>query len=122
MFDIEKEEQAIEQKANAQVDWEAADWEDITDAHATEEESSGRADARQNAEQVADRIYRKVHQKHKERTTIAAARYAALAIGITAVAYLCRSAPKLSIALGVVALIFGLIAAYGAGKCREMDR
>lgn len=118
MFDYEKEEQATAEEVSR--DWENAEWEEITDAHATAEEASGRADARLSPEAATDRIYRKIHAKHHERTAIAAIRYAILAIGLTAIGYLVRSIPWLAISLGIVALLFGLIAAYGAGKCCEM--
>lgn len=101
-------------------DWENADWEGITDAHATEEETSSRADARQSPEAATARIYRKINARRRERTAITAIRYAMLAIGLTAIAWLAREITGLSITLGIIALIFGLTAAYGAGKCHEM--
>ena len=116
MYDIEKEEMN-----EVTPDWQNANWEQITDAHATAEEASGRADARCSPEAATDRIYRNIHARHKERTTIAAIRYAMLAIGLTAIGYLVRSIPWLAITLGGIALIYGLIAAYGAGKCHEMS-
>ena len=115
MFDIEKEEMN-----KATPDWQNANWEQITDAHATAEEASGRADARCNPEAATDRIYRKIRARHNERVSIAAIRYTMLATGLTAVGYLVRSIPWMAITLGVAALIFGLIAAYGAGKCSEL--
>lgn len=118
MFDYEKEEQATAEEVSR--DWENAEWEEITDAHATAEEASGRADARLSPEAATARIYRKINACRRERTAITAVRYAMLAIGLTAVAWLAREITGLSIALGVVALIFGIIAAYGAGKCHEM--
>ena len=118
MFDYEKEEQVTTEGVSP--DWENADWEGITDAHATKGETSGRADARQSPEATTARIYRKIHAKHHERVSIAAIRYAMLATGLTAVGYLVRSIPWLAITLGIAALIFGLIAAYGAGKCSEL--
>lgn len=104
MFDIEKEE--MQEVAS---DWENADWEQITHDHA--ETGDGIS---------ADRIYRKVHAKHKRRTGIAAARYAMLSIGLTAIGWAVRDITGLAITLGVIALFFGLIAAFGAGKYLEM--
>ena len=118
MFDFEKEEQATAEEVSR--DWENAEWEEITSEHASTEEASGRADARYNPEAATDRIYCKIRAKHHERVSIAAIRYAMLATGLTAVGYLVRSIPWLAITLGVLALIFGLIAAYGAGKCSEL--
>lgn len=109
MFDIEKEE--MQETAAEQVtpDWESADWEKITRDHA--EQGNGFS---------ADRIYRKTHAKRKERTGIAAARFAFLAIGLAALGWAVRDMEKLAIVLGVIALVFGLIAAFGAGKYKEM--
>lgn len=91
------------------VNWDEANWEKITGDHA------------RNAKEISpDRIYRKVHAKRKERTAIASARYAALAIGLTVLGWVVRDITGLAITLGVIALFFGLIAAFGAGKCREM--
>ena len=104
MFDIEKEEMQ-----EATPAWETADWEQITHDHA--ENGDGFS---------SERIYRKTHAKHKQRTGIAAARYAMLAIGLTALGWAVRDMEKLAFALGVIALVFGLIAAFGAGKYREM--
>lgn len=104
MFDIEKEEMQ-----EATPDWETADWEQITHDHA--EQGNG---------MDSDRIYRKIHTKRKQRTGIAAARYAMLAIGLTALGWAVRDMEKLAITLGVIALVFGLTAAFGAGKYREM--
>ena len=104
MFDIEKEEMQ-----EVATDWENADWEQITHDHADD------------AKEVSpDRIYRKVHAKRKERTAIAAARWAFLAIGLTALGLAVRDMEKLAITLGVIALVFGLTAAFGAGKYKEM--
>jgi hypothetical protein len=104
MFDIEKEKMQ-----EVTPDWEIADWEQITGDHA------------RNAKEVSpDRIYRKVHAKRKERTGIAAVRYAALAIGLTAIGWAVRDVTWLAVTLGAAALAFGLISAYGAGKYREL--
>lgn len=104
MFDIEKEEMQ-----EATPAWETADWEQITNDHAAQGNGMN-----------SDRIYSKIHTKRKQRTGIAAARYAMLAIGLTAIGWAVRDMEKLAITLGVIALVFGLTAAFGAGKYREM--
>lgn len=114
MFDLENSFEGV--LVNEQVpcdtdsvNWDEADWEKITGDHA------------HNAREISpDRIYRKIHAKRKERTAIASARYAALAIGLTAIGWVVRDITGLSTILCVIALFFGLIAAFGAGKCREM--
>ena len=118
MFDYEKEVQATAEEVSR--DWENAEWEKITDNHASTEEASGRADARLNSEATADPSYRKVSARHRDRVCVTAIRFAMLAIGLTAVGWLVRSIPWLAITLGVIALIFGLTAAYGAGKYSEL--
>ena len=102
--------------------WEDADWEDITDAHATAEEASGRADARQSPEKMKERIYRKIDARHRERIGIAAARYAALAIGLTDIGWIVRDITWLAATLGIVALICGLLSSYGIGKYHESGK
>lgn len=101
-----------------------AEWGQITDAHAASEEASVRACARHNAErsrrEMFDNFYEKSEQRRKERTGVTAARYAVLAIGLASVAYLVRDMTGLALTLGGIAMVLGLIAAYGAGKCREM--
>jgi hypothetical protein len=104
MFDFDKEEMMDETIAMDEFEWE-----EITKKHA--EEGNGIS---------ADRIYSKVHKKHKERIGVAAARYALLAIGLTAIGWAVRDVSWLAITLGVIALVLGLIAAYGIGKYREM--
>ena len=116
MFDIEKEE--MEETA---PNWHDAEWDKITDNHASTEEASGRADARLSSEATADRIYRKISARHRDRVCVTAIRFAMLALGLTAVAWLVRSIPWLAITLGIIALIFGLTAAYGAGKYSELN-
>jgi hypothetical protein len=104
MFDIEKEEMQ-----EATPNWGNADWEQITHDHAM-----------QGHGMSSERIYGKIHTKRKDRTGIAAARYAVLAIGLAALGWAVRDMEKLAITLGVIALVFGLVAAFGAGKYREM--
>lgn len=109
MFDIEKEEMQETAAEQATPEWETADWEHITRDHAA-----------QGNGMDSDRIYGKIHAKRKERTGIAAARFAFLAIGLAALGWAVRDMEKLAIVLGVIALVFGLTAAFGAGKYREM--
>lgn len=117
MFDIEKEEMQ-----EATPEWETADWEKITAAHAEQEHDASRDAALKNEgkREAFEDFYYKRYIHRKDRVAVDSARYALLAIGLTAVGYIVRSIPWLSITLGVTALIFGLIAAYGAGKYREM--
>ena len=109
MFDFEKEEMQETAAEQATPAWETADWEQITHDHA--EQGNG---------MNSDRIYSKIHTKRKQRTGIAAARYAMLAIGLAALGWAVRDMEKLAITLGVIALVFGLTAAFGAGKHSEM--
>ena len=109
MFDIEKEEMQEAAAENVTPAWETADWEQITHDHAM-----------QGHGMSSERIYGKIHTKRKDRTGIAAARYAVLAIGLAALGWAVRDMEKLAITLGVIALVFGLIAAFGAGKYKEM--
>lgn len=120
MFDFEKEEQATTEEVSP--DWENAEWESITDAHATEEENSGRADARQSPEAATARIYRKINAKRRERTAIDAIRYALIAIGLGILAYFMAKYDInwLAWTLGIAGGISGLISAYGAGMYHEM--
>ena len=84
MFDFENpfDEVHVEEQTpldTNSISWDDADWEQITGDHA------------QDAKEVSpDRIYRKVHAKRKERTGIAAVRYAALAIGLAAIGLAAR--------------------------------
>ena len=126
MFDFENPfKQPIEQAEEndtveeATPNWEDADWESITDAHATAEEATGRADAHQNPEKMKERIYRKIDARHRERIGIAAARYAMVAVGLTAIGWIVRDITWLAATLGIVALICGLLSSYGIGKYHE---
>ena len=126
MFDFEnpnKEEVLENERAEVIEDasipaWETADWEQITEDHA--EEGAGIAGSQETYGEVINRVYRNIHSRRRERTAIRAVRYAMLAIGLTAVAWLVRDYTKLAFTLGGIALMFGMISAYGAGKCREM--
>lgn len=128
MFDFENpnKEEVLENECAEVIEdasipaWETADWEQITEDHAAEENGAGLAGAQENYEETVTRIYRNIHSRRRERTAINAVRYAILAIGLTAVAWLVRDNTKLAFTLGGIALMFGLISAYGAGKCREM--
>ena len=129
MFDFENPfKQAVEQAEEnntveeATPNWEAADWEGITDAHATAEEATGRADARQSPEKMKERIYRKIDARHRERVSIAAARYAMVSIGLTAIGWIVRDITWLAVTLGIIALICGLLSSYGIGKYHESGK
>ena len=117
----------MKKKEKVQVEWEDANWEQITENHAEAEQVSGRADIRAAAdnpvamkrELFAD-FYEKLRERKKDRVAVASAKYAMLAIGLTAVTYLVRDMQWLAITLGAIALVFGLISAYGIGKCQQM--
>lgn len=123
MFDFENpfKEEPIEEEIAEETpkdnwrDWEYAEWEKITSEHAERE-----VDAAPAACDDTERIYRKAHQRRYERTCRNAVKYALLAIGLTAVAYLVRDIQWLAYTIGGIALIFGLTSAYGAGICHEM--
>ena len=102
-------------------DWENAEWDKITAAHAAQANATALDTAQESPEDVKDRIYRKIDARHKERTGIASVRYALVAIGLSAIAYLIRNEVTwLAITLCAGALVFGLISAYGVGKYHEM--
>lgn len=129
MFDFENPfKEAVEQAEEndtieeATPNWEDADWEGITDAHATAEEATGRADARQSPEKMKERIYRKIDARHRERIGIAAARYAMVSIGLTAIGWIVRDITWLAVTLGIIALICGLLSSYGIGKYHESGK
>lgn len=108
MFDIEKEEMQEAAAENVTPAWETADWEQITHDHAQ------KAAKKTNAKKTVKR------KKIKRRICVATERWAFLAIGLTALGWAVRDMEKLAITLGVIALVFGLTAAFGAGKYREM--
>ena len=129
MFDFENPfKQPIEQAEEndtveeATPNWEVADWEGITDTHATAEEASGRADARQSPEKMKERIYRKIDARHRERIGIAAARYAMVSIGLIIIGWIVRDITWLAVMLGIIALICGLLSSYGIGKYHESGK
>lgn len=97
--------------------WETADWEKVTEGHA---EGAVHAEERMYTEADKERIYCNIRRKRKERTEIRAVRYAMLAAGFAALAYLIRDTGWLASTLCGVSVWFGLISAYGIGKCREM--
>lgn len=107
MFDIEKEEQATAEEVSP--DWENAEWEEITFEHAD----------RENHIPCRARGSRR-YQDQKVSTIKDSVRRAMLAIGLTAISWAVRDMEKLAITLGVIALVFGLTAAFGAGKYKEM--
>lgn len=118
----EMEEMDACEKEPAEGDWrkwEYADWERITDEHA--ENAAPEAPAgRQYTEMDIDRIYRKAHNRRKERTAITAARFMVMAAFTGGTAWVVHDVNWLCAALGVTAFVFAMLAAYGAGKCREM--
>ena len=107
--------------------WENADWEKITDSHAKQEETSGRAAVRAAAGNP-DEIKREMfagfheerHQHRKERTAVDAARYATAAIGLTVLSGFVRGTEWIAITCAILALGLGLVAAYGFGKYQKM--
>ena len=124
MFDFEKEEQAPAEEVSP--DWENAEWEEITSEHADQEDYVPRDHVDPTAIKIEGKreafsdFYAKRHQHRKDNIAVGSVRYAMLAIGLTAIGYAVRSTTWLAVTLGVVALVFGLISAYGAGKHSEM--
>ena len=124
MFDFEKEEQAT--AAEVFPDWENAEWEEITSEHADREDYvplehvDPTAIKNEGKKEAFNDFYEKRHQHRKENIAVGSVRYAMLAIGLTAIGYVVRSTTWLAVTLGVVALVFGLFSAYGAGKHSEM--
>lgn len=128
MFDFENpfavaaEAAENEPDLTEELDVENAEWDAITDLHATQEDLSGRADARQSTEKASARIYEKISKRRRERTGITAARFAVIAVLLGFLAYLVaqNGVDWLGWTLGIGAGICGLIAAYGVGKYHEM--
>ena len=102
--------------------WQDAEWDDITKNHAEREHDASRDAAikNQGKREAFANFYEGRHSHRKERIAVDCSRYACLALGLTVLGYAVRSITWLGITLGIVALIFGLIAAYGAGKYSEM--
>ena len=124
MFDYEKEEQATTEEVSP--DWENAEWEEITSEHADQEDYvplehvDPTAIKNEGKREAFSDFYAKRHQHRKDNIAVGSVRYAMLAIGLTVIGYLVRSTTWLAITLGVIALVFGLTAAFGAGKYKEM--
>lgn len=117
MFDIEKEEMQ-----EATPAWQDAEWDEITKNHANREHDAGR-DAEiyeQGKREAFDGFYEERHAHRKENTAVSTARYGCAALGLAIVGYAVRCIPWLGITLGVIAMVAGLTAAYGAGKHSEM--
>ena len=95
-----------------------ADWERITSDHAAN--ASDAPTERKYTQFDVNRIYKKARTNRRERTGIRAARYAMVAVGFAALAYLTREIGWLAIALGGVSVCTGLISAYGIGRYHEM--
>jgi hypothetical protein len=117
MFDIEKEE--MQEAAPA---YEGADWERITATHAQQEHDATHDAAMKNQgkREAFQDFYHKRRIHRKDRVAVESVRYGLLAVGLATVGYIVRSLPWLAIGLGIIALVLALIAAYGAGKYREM--
>lgn len=128
MFDFENPiDTACEDTAeNPSVTFEEAEWEKITGDHAALENHIPRdhvdptAIKNEGKKEAFNDFYEKRHQHRKENIAVGSVRYAMLAIGLTVIGYLVRSTTWLAVTLGAVALVFGLISAYGAGKHSEM--
>ena len=124
MFDFEKEEQVTAEEVSP--NWENAEWEKITGDHAAQENHIPRdyvdpaAIKNEGKREAFSNFYEKRHQHRKDNIAVGSVRYALLSIGLTAIGYMVRSTTWLAVVLGVVALAFGLISAYGAGKHSEM--
>ena len=124
MFDYEKEEQATTEEVSP--DWENAEWEEITSEHADQEDYvplkhvDPAVIKNEGKKEAFNDFYEKRHQHRKENIAVGSVRYAMLAIGLTAIGYVVRSTTWLAVTLGAVALVFGLISAYGAGKYSEL--
>lgn len=124
MFDFDKEEQ--ETAESFAPCWEEAEWEKITGDHAALENHIPRdyvdpaAIKNEGKREAFSNFYEKRHQHRKDNIAVGSVRYALLSIGLTAIGYVVRSTTWLAVVLGVVALAFGLISAYGAGKHSEM--
>jgi hypothetical protein len=117
MFDFEKEEMQ-----EAAPVYQYAEWDEITKNHAEREHDATRDAAikNQGKREAFENFYEGRHSHRKERIAVDSGRYALLAIGLTVLGYAVRSISWLGITLGLIALGFGLVAAYGAGKYSEM--
>lgn len=130
MFDFENhfvdEEEIIEEEefeeeyfpeVNAPT-WDDADWENITSNHAAKAPDA--PNERSYTQFDMNRVYKKARTNRRERTGIRAVRYAMVAVGFAALAYLTREISWLAVALGGVSVCTGLISAYGIGRYHEM--
>ena len=102
--------------------WQEAEWDEITKNHAEQEHDASRDAAikNQGKREALANFHEERHRHRKERVAVDSTRYAILAIGLTVLGYAVRSIPWIGITLGIIALIFGLYAAYGAGMYSEM--
>lgn len=117
MFDFDKEEMMEETVTMTEFEWD-----EITGDHAEQEHDAGR-DAEifnQGKQEASNNFYEKRRRHRKEKIAIDSARFAFLAIGLSVIGYAVRSIPGLAITLAIVALVFGLISAYGAGMYKAM--
>lgn len=117
MFDIEKEEMV-----KITPDWKEADWERITHEHAAQEHDATR-DANiknQGKREAFCDFYEKRYRHRKDHIAVNATRYGLVTAAAGALSYLVRIIPWLAITMAAVALVFGLLCAFGIGKYSEM--
>lgn len=112
--EVQDEAQVVEEETPM---WQSADWEQITSDHA---ENAPDQLPKSYTQFDVNRIYKKARTNRRERTGIRAARYAMVAVGFAALAYLTREISWLAIVLGGISACTGLISAYGIGKYHEM--
>lgn len=117
MFDFDKEEMMDETVTMTEFEWDK-----ITSSHAEQEHDATRDAAikNQGKREAFKNFYEGRHSHRKERIAVDSGRYALLAIGLTILGYTVRDVSWLGITLGIIALGFGLVSAYGAGKHSEM--
>jgi ElaB/YqjD/DUF883 family membrane-anchored ribosome-binding protein len=117
MFDFDKEEMMEETTTMGEFEWEK-----ITEKHADQEHTENR-DAAIKAEGKREAFcdfYEKRYRHRKDHIAVNATRYGLAAAAAGALSYLVRIIPWLAITMAAVALIFGLLCAFGIGKYSEM--
>lgn len=106
-------------------DWE---WESVVNTPERQEAADQRyvkeQQGRTEKEEFLCNFYEKNEQRRKTRVEIQACRYSLVSMVCGAVAYFCGDGGVdwLAWVLGVVAGVFALIAAFGFGKIKEMNR
>ena len=80
MFDIEKEESVIT------AEWQDAEWDEITEAHAEQDHNAGRDAAikAQGKREAFETFYEDRHRHRKDNTAVSAAKYAVVALVLAA--------------------------------------